>query len=133
MVSGRIEQRRRHVVFREEEGAHQRLAHPVEAGRFPVFLRSTRALPLQQPRTTPRHLGGPGRDALHPEHRHGRHHGCLHRRQHPSAGQTDGRPPSSRHNGRATVAMVDGHAEAMRGSQVGFTLARDTAGALWDK
>ncbi|NDD40011.1 MAG: hypothetical protein EB082_16650 [Verrucomicrobia bacterium] len=88
-------------------------------------------------------MGGPGRDALHPEHRHGRHHGCLHRRQHPSAGQTDGRPPtralgtgenlSSRHNGRATVAMVDGHAEAMRGSQVGFTLARDTAGALWDK
>ena len=40
---------------------------------------------------------------------------------------------SSRHNGRATVAMVDGHAESMRGSQVGFTLARDTAGALWDK
>lgn len=39
----------------------------------------------------------------------------------------------SRHNGRATVSMVDGHAEAMPGAKVGFNAPRDDPNALWDK
>jgi hypothetical protein len=29
--------------------------------------------------------------------------------------------------------MVDGHAEAMRSSQIGFDQPRGSGGALWDK
>lgn len=39
----------------------------------------------------------------------------------------------NRHNDRATVGMVDGHAEAMRSSQIGFDQPRGSGGALWDK
>ena len=39
----------------------------------------------------------------------------------------------NRHNQRATVGMVDGHAEAMRSSQVGFNQPRGSGLALWDK
>jgi prepilin-type processing-associated H-X9-DG protein/prepilin-type N-terminal cleavage/methylation domain-containing protein len=39
----------------------------------------------------------------------------------------------NRHNGRATVAMVDGHVELMPSSKVGFLAPRDDPNALWDK
>ncbi|MEN9574796.1 MAG: hypothetical protein RL514_2651 [Verrucomicrobiota bacterium] len=39
----------------------------------------------------------------------------------------------NRHNGRTIVSMVDGHAEAMFSSKVGFGFPRDDPNALWDK
>ncbi len=39
----------------------------------------------------------------------------------------------NRHNDRATVGMVDGHAETMRSSQIGWVFPRGDGRALWDK
>jgi prepilin-type N-terminal cleavage/methylation domain-containing protein/prepilin-type processing-associated H-X9-DG protein len=39
----------------------------------------------------------------------------------------------NRHNSRANVGMVDGHAETMRSSQVGFQFPRGDGRALWDR
>ena len=39
----------------------------------------------------------------------------------------------NRHNGRANVAHVDGHAEAVRTSSIGFQYPEGHALALWDK
>jgi prepilin-type processing-associated H-X9-DG protein/prepilin-type N-terminal cleavage/methylation domain-containing protein len=39
----------------------------------------------------------------------------------------------NRHNGRANVGMVDGHAETMFSSQIGWTAPRGDSRALWDR
>jgi prepilin-type N-terminal cleavage/methylation domain-containing protein/prepilin-type processing-associated H-X9-DG protein len=39
----------------------------------------------------------------------------------------------NRHNQWSAVGMVDGHAETMRSSQIGFDQPRGSGGALWDK
>ncbi|MBM3871386.1 MAG: hypothetical protein FJ392_10540 [Verrucomicrobia bacterium] len=38
-----------------------------------------------------------------------------------------------RHNRFVNTSHVDGHAEAMRNSQIGLNLANGDPGALWDK
>jgi prepilin-type N-terminal cleavage/methylation domain-containing protein/prepilin-type processing-associated H-X9-DG protein len=39
----------------------------------------------------------------------------------------------NRHRGRANVAHVDGHAEAVRTSSIGFQYSEGSPGALWDR
>ncbi|MGN6552463.1 MAG: prepilin-type N-terminal cleavage/methylation domain-containing protein [Verrucomicrobiota bacterium] len=39
----------------------------------------------------------------------------------------------NRHSGRANVTHVDGHAESVRASSIGFQFAEGDPGALWDK
>ena len=41
--------------------------------------------------------------------------------------------PINRHNQRANMGMVDGHAELMKNSAAGWLLPRGNVGALWDK
>ena len=48
LVPGRIEQRRRHAVLREDEGPDRRLAQRVEQARPAVLLRATGAVPLRR-------------------------------------------------------------------------------------